>query len=444
MTLVFGQSVTLCHSAPKSIVLQCEHAINLDTFVLTRKIDNFTFKNQTHYDKLGDIMAPTIADQVQETFGLERLMLPLEKHRGDCPVTFPILYSKDIWTNPKLVVIVLGAGKVELCIWSRSLCINKSLGKGSVMQAVHQAMVVRGCAVLLTNPNINVYSDPANRSLKRIPGNGSPEDHLHYLYRLFIERSAAKEIAIIAHSFGGVATMSLLSHPDIRDDLLGKGRLKSVTLTDSVHSSGMTLYSIDKATKKWLAENAINWIRSNDPLGTEYTLQSLTQRQSAGTTDHASTNYTTVKVLWDWIDARMTREPLNADASPSDDPTPESAFDAITADLASLDLVYKDKRNGARDAKTPKATSASKPKKTPSEKPKVPKDTPKQEEDAPQPTGDAKPQDEDSSVSIPKDSPVADDDSKDSLKSSDDDTSSKSVLKSSSSVSIPPEPHVQE
>lgn len=298
-------------------------------------------------------MAPTIADQVQETFGLERLMLPLEKHRGDCPVTFPILYSEDIWTNPKLVVIVLGAGKVELCIWSRSLCINKSLGKGSVMQAVHQAMVERGCAVLLTNPNINVWSDTVNRQMKRIPGNGSPEDHLYYLYRLFIQRSPAKEIAIIAHSFGGVATMSLLSRPDARDDLLGTGRLKSITLTDSVHGSGMSLYSIDKSTKKWLAKNAINWIRSSDPIGTEYTLQSLTQRQSAGTTDHASTNYTTVELMWKWIDKRMTREPLDAgESTENDEKQSEDAFAEISTDLAAMGLVYKEKKNGARDAKT--------------------------------------------------------------------------------------------
>lgn len=255
-------------------------------------------------------MAPTIAQKVQDTFDLERLMLPLEKHRGECPVTFPILYSKDIWTNPKLVVIVLGAGKVELCVWSRSLCINKSLGKGSVMQAVYQAMVVRKCAVLLTNPNVNTWLDRRNQRVLRIPGNGSPEDHLHYLYRLFIEKGPAREIAIIAHSFGGVSTMSLLSRPDVAADLIGTGRLKSLTLTDSVHSSGMSLYNIAKSTKKWLAENAINWVRSRDPLGKVYQPQSFTQRQSAGTDDHASTNYTTIQLVWEWIDARMTKEAL--------------------------------------------------------------------------------------------------------------------------------------
>lgn len=307
-------------------------------------------------------MAPTIADKVQEVFDLERLMLPLDKHLGDCPLTFPILYSKDIWTNPKLVVIVLGAGKVELCIWSRSLCINKSLGKGSVMKAVHEAMVVRGCAVLLTNPNINVYSEPVKRRIQRVPGNGSPEDHLHYLYRLFIQRCPAKEIAILAHSFGGVATMSLLSRPDVRDDLLGKGRLKSITLTDSVHSSGMSLFAIDKATKKWLAKNAINWIRSQDPIGTEYTPQCFTQRQSAGTTDHASTNYTTVEVQWKWIDERMTRTPIEAEAASDVEIDADNAFAKISEDLAAMDLTYKEKKNGARDAKTKHPATDEKPK----------------------------------------------------------------------------------
>ena len=281
-------------------------------------------------------MSLSLQDKIQEEFDLERVIMPSEKHRSACLVTFPIFHSKDIARNPKLVVLVLGAGKVELGQWSRSLCMNKSLAEGSLMPFLHEAIRVRGCAVLLTNPNINTYLDPAARALRRIPGHGSPEDHLHTLYRMYVAKSAAKEVSIIAHSFGGVSTMSLLSRPEVVSDLLDVGRLKSITFTDSVHMAFLSQYRITKELKKWLLENAINFVRSKDPLGEEYAPQSYTQRQSAGTDDHASTSYACRELLWKWVDERMTKEPLpleHEDASAANHPaSSDSAEEVVEED----------------------------------------------------------------------------------------------------------------
>lgn len=260
---------------------------------------------------MGDFVALDVASKIEAEFDLTRVMLPLTEDRGQCPATFPILHSKDLLTNPKLIVFVLGAGKVELGQWSRALCINKTLAEGSLIWFLHEAIRVRGCAVLLTNPNVNMYLNASTRRMRRIPGNGSPEDHLYYLFRHFISKTSATEIAIIGHSFGGVSTMTLLGRDDAIDFLLGpEQRLKSITLTDSVHMGAMLSFSLSRATKRFLLKNAINFVRSKDPLGTKYAASAGTQRQSAGIDDHAATTYSCRELLWRWVDARMTKESL--------------------------------------------------------------------------------------------------------------------------------------
>jgi hypothetical protein len=333
----------------------------------------FKFEGQQHYETFSKFVALSVAELVQKEFDLEQVMLPLEEDRGDCPVTFPILHSKDIATNPRLIVIVLGAGHVELGQWARSLCINQSLAMGSLLPFVREAIKKRGCSVLLTNPNINTWANPVTRKLAYIPGNRDPEAHLYYLYKNFIADSEAKEISIIAHSFGGTSTMSLLSREDAVEDLLGDakvegGRLKSVTFTDSVHSAFMGSFGLSKSTRKWLTENAINFIRSKDKLGTEYTPQSATQRQSAGTNDHASTSYYSRDLLWQWIDARMpTTDHEASDTSASPDwaaigPAPAANEDAGESDSQEDDAPRRKKTTKRKDdsasnttPRTPKA-----------------------------------------------------------------------------------------
>jgi hypothetical protein len=318
---------------------------------------DFKWEGQQHYDKLAEFVVQSLQDKMQEEFDLERVMMPLEKDRGECNTTFPIFHSKDIATNAKIVVIVLGAGRVELGQWSRALCMNQSLAEGSLMPFLHEAVRVRGCAVLLTNPNINSYIHASTKRLRRIPGHGSPEDHLKYLYRHYLANAAATEISIIAHSFGGVSTMTLLSNEVVETDFFDGGRLKSVTLTDSVHIASLGGFDLSKRVKKWLLENAINYVRSGDPLGTKYKPQGGTQRQSAGTDDHASTSYYCRKLLWGWIDDRMTKEALPAlPAKPNN----VDDDDDIEASLANQEAKKeKSPRRSKRLANAPPSSSSS-------------------------------------------------------------------------------------
>lgn len=41
--------------------------------------------------------------------------------------------------------------------------------------------------------------------------NQTPEDHGIYIWRHFVQKAAARNIAIVAHSYGGIVTFTLVS-----------------------------------------------------------------------------------------------------------------------------------------------------------------------------------------------------------------------------------------
>jgi hypothetical protein len=268
---------------------------------------DFVWNEEPQYEKLLELATLDLQKKIREEFGLECVMLPLVKDRGTCPFTFPIFHSKDIATNDKIIVIVLGTGRVRLGQWSRKVCMNNTLAEGSVLPFLHEAIRVRGCAVLLTNPNVNSYMTESGRILP-IPGHHSAEEHLKSLYWLFLAHSKATEIAIIAHSYGGVSTVDLFSDEAIEADLIGKNRLKCIAMTDSVHGKGIQLTG---RTREWFLNNAINFIRSREPPGKDCGVYANTQRASAGTENHALTSYSCRELLWRWIDCRMSFLPAS-------------------------------------------------------------------------------------------------------------------------------------
>ena len=42
---------------------------------------------------------------------------------------------------------------------------------------------------------------------------GTPEEHASYVWKNYVKKSKAKHVDIVAHSYGGVVTVSLVSLP---------------------------------------------------------------------------------------------------------------------------------------------------------------------------------------------------------------------------------------
>ena len=85
-----------------------------------------------------------------------------------------------------------------------------------------------------------------------IPGSESPEQHAATVWSELVTSCQAERVIIIAHSYGGVVTQSLASHPELGPQV--RARVAAVLFTDSVHYGAA----------KWLGGVAKNYVTSDE------------------------------------------------------------------------------------------------------------------------------------------------------------------------------------
>jgi len=241
---------------------------------------------------------------MMKDFKLKEVLLPLDEHVKDIKATRNnIFMSEDALTNTnKLMLICCGSGAVRAGQWARSLCINDSLYKGTIFGYLAKAQE-QGYGVIVLNPNLNHYieyqeikkrvtrsnSKQDENELEKviipIPHNETPQLHFLYVYEQFVTKSAAKNLFIVAHSYGGVSTINLLKEK--ATEIFP--RLKRIGFTDSVHS--LRSVKLPSNVMEFLKENCCNWVQSEEELDTEFEIECGCQSFSAGTKIHELTSF---------------------------------------------------------------------------------------------------------------------------------------------------------
>ena len=94
-----------------------------------------------------------------------------------------------------------------------------------------------------------------------IPLNSSPEEHTLYVWDNFVANSRAKDILIVAHSYGGVCTMELLASR--ASQVIS--RVRCIAFTDSVH---MFRHDLSPEAVQFLRTKVCNWVASDTALDT--------------------------------------------------------------------------------------------------------------------------------------------------------------------------------
>ncbi|TNV79383.1 hypothetical protein FGO68_gene14982 [Halteria grandinella] len=230
----------------------------------TKKI---IWKGQKNYDDIGDLVIAYIQDQMVERFGLLRIEIPENKHlqkvtdqqKPKCD----IYMTRDFYDpeyqpkNKKALVLIQGTGQVRAGVWARSVCINESIEKGSMLPQIDAALK-NGCSVIVFNPNLN------RKEGVNIPYCRSMESHSTYVWHTYVEPAKHfEELYIIAHSAGGGCLSSIQLNDDYKEDFYA--RVKKVALTDSWHVQEGDLKK--KEHKKWMRENFVHYVASEEPVG---------------------------------------------------------------------------------------------------------------------------------------------------------------------------------
>jgi len=173
--------------------------------------------------------------------------------------------------------LIQGSGAVRAGQWARALCINDSLESGSILSYIMKAQEA-GFGVIVFNPNLNRVPKEIkipSREMLFIPGKPPPPEvqyvtipehsssmeHTLSVWDQVARNAIAKDIVIVAHSAGGGCTMTLLR--ERTNEILP--RLKAIAFTDSFHSNSPR---DPPQVAKFMKENAVNWVQSDNPLDT--------------------------------------------------------------------------------------------------------------------------------------------------------------------------------
>ncbi|KAJ3142891.1 hypothetical protein HDU90_002763 [Geranomyces variabilis] len=207
-----------------------------------------------------------------------------------------MLTPNALTSDGPLLLLIPGVN-VSIGQWARSIIINDNINDGAIYSYLTEAKD-RGYEVIVLNPNENGKGRKPIRGeiISDESSSGSLSGLIISKQKILVHSSmrntfgktlfVAKNISIVAHSYGGVSTLHLLK----RFDREFRDRVKGIALTDAVHNAS----GLDKEQRAWLKGVAVNWITSDEPLDSPLEWSSVSDGCPCVSAGHTKHEYTTV------------------------------------------------------------------------------------------------------------------------------------------------------
>ena len=201
-------------------------------------------------------------------YSFEEIGIPLNVDSKTC-MRSSIFGTKGCLVSETLVIVIPSSGTYP-GIWSRSLCVDEGLLKGTMLPFIHRAMQAN-MGLIILNPNVNSYKsvDKEGNSIRvPIPYNETPEKHVLYVWDRIISRASSKNLLIMAYGYGGAQAKALIQARNAA--ILSK--LRAMALTESTHklhsdlNFGLTVAD-SKETRAFLEQHVVNWMVSDVEVG---------------------------------------------------------------------------------------------------------------------------------------------------------------------------------
>ncbi|KAG8451936.1 hypothetical protein GDO86_003937 [Hymenochirus boettgeri] len=301
---------------------ELRHMITKKPFVYNYYKNEYE-RNHTRYKILGDMITDHVYEILVKECGLERIQIPIDA-KDEEPRSSFFMTKEDMNMQTSLLVLLQDRGVIRAGQWGQKVIIHHSLEKGTQIPYIKTALREYG-SVMVLNPNDNFVemkeepqiivkkeeelcaSDPdginglfiTNKKLlipKRC--SSSPEEHTSYIWDHFISRSTAKNIAFIAHGYGGLVFLDLLCKK--RKEIMSK--VSTVAFIDSRHHSQHQAKT-DREIQTWMHTNCRSWVLSTKPLDrpTGSLMKIDCPKVSAGTENHELAPYKTLSSVFRFL-----------------------------------------------------------------------------------------------------------------------------------------------
>lgn len=161
-----------------------------------------------------------------------------------------VFLTSDWRSNNDLLIVINGGRGVQPGIWSRDLLIQEGLEMGSMLPVFRRAKE-SGFAVAVLNPFTNNVT--VGNELHPIRNNSSPDEHTLYVWDNIISRAQAKNVYILAYSFGAKLVTTLIQN---REDQVVQ-RLHGIVFAEGAYRIGPD--SASPLVGNFLKQRAINF-----------------------------------------------------------------------------------------------------------------------------------------------------------------------------------------
>lgn len=183
-----------------------------------------------------------------------------------------------------LMVLIQDKGTIRSGVWSWRAVVHEGLERGSQIPYVRWALG-ESCAVLLMNPN---------------EGATTPEAHVQQVWDQLLLNSAAEQITVVAHGYGGLAFVHLLC---CRSEEI-QGRTCAVAFVDSSHS--LWHQPLGASGLSWIKAHSSTWVLSSKPKNRLVgSLKAGCRMMSAGTQCHETAPAVCMESIFRFFAKRM-------------------------------------------------------------------------------------------------------------------------------------------
>ncbi|KAM9277678.1 putative protein ARB2BP [Cariama cristata] len=233
-------------------------------------------QNHKRYEVLGHLITQYVYELLERVCMLQKVYIPTDATEDE-PRSFFFISKNALTTSSSLIVLLQDRGVFCAGQWGQRTIISKGLEHGTQIPFIKMALQ-RYEGVIVLNPNDNFVdlktekerlsssigeALPSMRSVWWIPkrGSSSPEEHTMYVWDHFISKSAAKNVAFIAHGYGGLVFVDLL----VQRKWEVMNKVYSVAFIDSMHNTRHQTRS-DPQIQEWIRKYSREWVSNSKPL----------------------------------------------------------------------------------------------------------------------------------------------------------------------------------
>ncbi|XP_069708446.1 putative protein ARB2BP [Phaenicophaeus curvirostris] len=234
-------------------------------------------QNHKRYQVLGHLITQYVYGLLERVCILQKVYIPIDATEDE-PRSFFFMSENALTSSLSLIVLLQDRGVFHAGQWGRRTIVREGLGHGTQIPYIKTALQShRGVIVLNPNDNfvdaktekerLSFYSREealsSTQSIGWIPKRGSstPEEHTIYVWDNFISKSTVKNVAFIAHGYGGLVFVDLL----VQRKWEVMNKVYSVAFIDSMHNVQHQTRS-DPQIQEWIQKHCCEWVSNCKPL----------------------------------------------------------------------------------------------------------------------------------------------------------------------------------